>query len=108
MDTDMQVRVQAADVLPAVEVSKGLQRDRRLVAPAVTAPEYAWAISQRRETYRLMERYDDALADFNRAIELDPNDEDYAAKRADIYQLKRERNEDTSIEESSLERPLEN
>jgi tetratricopeptide (TPR) repeat protein len=32
-------------------------------------------------------RYDEALADFNRAIELDPSDDDYAAKRAEIHRL---------------------
>lgn len=31
-----------------------------------------WAIAHRGETYRLMERYDEALADFNQAIGLDP------------------------------------
>jgi tetratricopeptide (TPR) repeat protein len=49
--------------------------------------EYAWAIARRGETYREMERYDDALADFNRAIELDPGDDDYAATRDEICQL---------------------
>ena len=37
-----------------------------------TRPQHAWAISHRGETYRLMGRYDEALADLNRAIELDP------------------------------------
>ena len=32
-----------------------------------------------------MDRYNDALADFNRAIELDPSNEDYVAKRTDLY-----------------------
>jgi tetratricopeptide (TPR) repeat protein len=32
----------------------------------------AWAIASRGETYRLMKRYDEALADLNRAIKLDP------------------------------------
>jgi len=36
---------------------------------------------------RAMERYDDALADFNRAIELNPSDEDHVAKRTDLYRL---------------------
>jgi hypothetical protein len=31
-----------------------------------------------------MGRYDEALADFNRAIELDPGDDDYIMKRAEI------------------------
>ena len=31
-----------------------------------------------------MGRYDEALADFNRAIELDPGDDDYITKRAEI------------------------
>jgi tetratricopeptide (TPR) repeat protein len=42
-------------------------------------------------TYRLMGRYDDALADFTRAIELDPSHGDYAVKRAEIHQLMGER-----------------
>jgi hypothetical protein len=39
----------------------------------------------RSQTYRAMDRYNGALADFNRAI--DPSDEDYAAKRTDLYRL---------------------
>jgi len=35
-----------------------------------------------------MERYDDALADFNRAIELDPGNHDYATLRAETYRLR--------------------
>jgi hypothetical protein len=31
-----------------------------------------------------MGRYDEALADLNRAIELDPGDDDYIMKRAEI------------------------
>jgi hypothetical protein len=38
-----------------------------------------------------MGRYDDALADFTRAIELDPSHGDYAVKRAEIHQLMGER-----------------
>jgi tetratricopeptide (TPR) repeat protein len=43
-----------------------------------------WAIASRGQTFRLMERYEEALADFNRAIELDPGDDDYIMKRAEI------------------------
>ena len=34
-----------------------------------------------------LSRYDEALADYNRAIELDPSEDDYAAKQAEIPQL---------------------
>ncbi len=33
-------------------------------------------------------RYDQALADFDRAIELDPTEDEFAAARAEICQLK--------------------
>jgi hypothetical protein len=52
-----------------------------------------------------MRRYDDALADFTRAIELDPSHGDYAVKRAEIHQLMGER-EGTLPERSPLEQPL--
>jgi len=41
----------------------------------------------RGETYENMERYDEALADFNRAIELDPEDARVIADRGEIYML---------------------
>jgi hypothetical protein len=44
-------------------------------------------MAQRGETHRLMERHDDALADLNRAIGLDPSDEDYTAIRDEIHRL---------------------
>jgi tetratricopeptide (TPR) repeat protein len=47
----------------------------------------AWASAHRGDTYRKLERYDEALADLTRAIELDPSDDDYAAKRAEIHQM---------------------
>jgi cytochrome c-type biogenesis protein CcmH/NrfG len=34
-----------------------------------------------------MGRYEDAVADFTRAIELDPSEDDYAVRRAEIYWL---------------------
>jgi tetratricopeptide (TPR) repeat protein len=37
--------------------------------------------------YVAMERYDEALADLTRAIELNPSGDDYAAKRAEIHEL---------------------
>ena len=43
------------------------------------------AYKQRGEAYRLMERYDDALADFNRAIELDPSDDWAIGSRGQTY-----------------------
>ena len=42
-------------------------------APSNSTPSDAWAIAIRGQTYRAMGRYDEALADFNRAIELDPS-----------------------------------
>jgi len=38
----------------------------------VKKPPYFGALSGRGETYRLMRRYEEALADFDRAIDLDP------------------------------------
>jgi len=55
---------------------------------------------------RLMDRYDEALADLNRAIELDPSGDDYAAKRAEIHRLMG-KGEDTMPEPSGLEPPSE-
>ena len=37
--------------------------------------------------YVAMERYDQALADFDRAIELDPTEDEFAAERTEIRQL---------------------
>jgi hypothetical protein len=45
-----------------------------------------------------MERYDDALADFNRAIELRPSRAYYVARKADIHRLMGDR-------EDALSRP---
>ena len=39
------------------------------------------------KTYRLMERYSEAISDFNRAIELDPEDEDTVKERGKTYRL---------------------
>jgi tetratricopeptide (TPR) repeat protein len=50
-------------------------------------PEYRWAIARRGEAYRLMGRYDEAIADLSRAIELDPSDDDYTAEHAAILRL---------------------
>src|SRR5262249_23024555 len=47
-------------------------------------PEDGRARGGRGWTYRVMGRYDEALADFNRAIELDPGDDDHIMKRAEI------------------------
>ena len=54
-----------------------------------------------------MDRHEDALADFNRAIELDPSDEDYVAKRTDLYRLMGIR-EDACPEPSGPEPPSTN
>jgi tetratricopeptide (TPR) repeat protein len=48
-------------------------------------PGYAWAIARRGDTYRLMERYDEALADLNRALELNPGREWAIASRGHTY-----------------------
>jgi hypothetical protein len=53
-----------------------------------------------------MERYDDALADLNRAIELNPSDDAYTAKRAEIHRLVG-KGEDASPEPSDPESPSE-
>jgi tetratricopeptide (TPR) repeat protein len=50
-----------------------------------TRPQLAWAIALRGETYRQMGKYEDALADFNRAIELDPNYAWAIARRGETY-----------------------
>jgi tetratricopeptide (TPR) repeat protein len=41
--------------------------------PVQLDPSYDWAIANRGLVYRAMERYDDALTDLNRAIELNPS-----------------------------------
>ncbi len=61
------------------------------------------ALNWRGETYRLMGRYQDALADFDRAIELGPNDAWALASRAQVYQAL-ERYEDALAD---LDRALE-
>ncbi|GGU30176.1 hypothetical protein GCM10010289_59500 [Streptomyces violascens] len=43
-------------------------------APSKIDPTYTWAYINRGSTYRSMNRYDDALADFNRAIGLRSGD----------------------------------
>jgi hypothetical protein len=50
-------------------------------------PALATALEQRGETRRLASRYDDALADFNRAIELDPAHDWAIAQRGATYLL---------------------
>jgi tetratricopeptide (TPR) repeat protein len=47
----------------------------------------ASVLARRGVTYRLMERYDEALADFNRAIELEPDEDWYYSNRALTYWL---------------------
>ncbi|MCI0577913.1 MAG: tetratricopeptide repeat protein, partial [Chloroflexi bacterium] len=47
----------------------------------------AWAITSRGETYRLMGNHETALADFNRAIELDEKNVWAIASRGETYQL---------------------
>lgn len=47
----------------------------------------AGPVLTRRLGPRAMERHDEALADFSRAIELDPSDDDYAVKLAEIRLL---------------------
>ena len=54
-------------------------------APSNSTPDRAWAITSRGETYRLMERYDEALTDLNRAIELDPDHAWAIASRGHTY-----------------------
>ncbi|MFF8020057.1 tetratricopeptide repeat protein, partial [Streptomyces sp. NPDC007896] len=46
---------------------------------------YGWAIAWRGQAYRALKRYDEALADFNRAIELDPNVDWIIAQRGWTY-----------------------
>ena len=46
--------------------------------PIELNPTLAWTSAHRGDTYRLTERYDQALASYSRAIELNPSDDDYA------------------------------
>jgi len=48
-----------------------------------------WTIASRGETYQSMERYEEALADFDRAIDLDPEVAWIIASRGEIYRLMR-------------------
>ncbi|MFK4224790.1 tetratricopeptide repeat protein, partial [Streptomyces sp. NPDC019890] len=56
-------------------VDERVERLRQLAQAnqAAFGEHFAWAIASRGETHRLMGRYNDALADFDRAIELDPD-----------------------------------
>ena len=51
------------------------------------AAESHWVLRERAETYRLLGRYEEALADFNRAIELKPDDAWVLTRRAKTYRL---------------------
>jgi tetratricopeptide (TPR) repeat protein len=51
-----------------------------------------------------MGRFDEALADLNHAIELDPSDEEYVAARAETYRLMGN-DRDALRESSGLEPP---
>jgi tetratricopeptide (TPR) repeat protein len=86
---------------------QGAWRSSASQTPRLASQGEQSAIGSRGQTYQAMGRYDDALTDFNRLIELGPDDEGYAAKQAELYQLMGEGSEDTSIEQSSLERPSE-
>ena len=44
-----------------------------------------WAIAERGETYLLMDRHEEALADLNRAIDLDDEDPWAIAERGATY-----------------------
>jgi tetratricopeptide (TPR) repeat protein len=48
-------------------------------------PSQVWVIASRGLTYRVMQRYDEALADLGRAIELDPSNAEYLASRGQTY-----------------------
>ena len=48
--------------------------------------KYDWAIANRGETYLMLKLYNEALADFNRAINLDSDDDWYLYNRALAYQ----------------------
>src|SRR5258708_34446910 len=49
-------------------------------------PSVPGGIASRGEIYRLRKRYDEALADFNRAIELNPGYTSAIASRGQVYQ----------------------
>jgi tetratricopeptide (TPR) repeat protein len=56
-------------------------------------PNYAWAIAHRGETYRLMKRYEQAIADFSPSLALNPKHAWTLAHRGSCYyQLKQYRN----------------
>jgi len=52
-------------------------------APSNFAPDDSVALADRGETLRRMGRFDEALADFDRAVELDPTDDWAFADRGD-------------------------
>jgi tetratricopeptide (TPR) repeat protein len=62
------------------------------------------ALAQRADAYRIMGRYDDALADLNRAIQLRPSDADYYASLAKTY-LQMGRIEEQPAPQSSADQP---
>jgi tetratricopeptide (TPR) repeat protein/energy-coupling factor transporter ATP-binding protein EcfA2 len=51
------------------------------------AGECKWSLARQGETYRLMERYEEALTDYNRAIELDGEYKRAITGRGETYQL---------------------
>jgi tetratricopeptide (TPR) repeat protein len=61
--------------------------DRSRTCPDLhrSIPEDAWVLAYRGETYQAMERYEEALADFNRAIELDPDLDWAIADRGETF-----------------------
>ncbi len=48
---------------------------------------YTWALTRRGETYRLIKRYEDALADFDHTIALDSTYTWAINRRGEIYHL---------------------
>jgi len=50
-------------------------------------PTGAWAIASRGQAYLTLKRYDQALADLNRAIELDPDDAEAIGSRGQACRL---------------------
>src|SRR5258708_11799348 len=54
--------------------------------PSSLPPAAPRGIASRGEIYRLRKRYDEALADFNRAIELNPGYTSAIASRGQVYQ----------------------
>ncbi|MBC7252278.1 MAG: tetratricopeptide repeat protein, partial [Anaerolineae bacterium] len=55
--------------------------------PGLEANQRALVLARRGETYRLMEKYDEALADLNRAVELRPDLAWAIALRGETYRL---------------------